>query len=248
MTTKTHTKLEQTLFSMWQENTGTHFLDSGGAYGRNWQRNQKLTIEALNKKPSGLIEISYSERWGVEIYAYNSMWHHLNATLEIDAICEEFNSMPVEDWNGEAAYGLSEKGEFYLLQTLGATFENPWNTYNWENNFDETLQGCNLDIGGESYVLIQYHGGCDVRGGYTDAKLFKIGTWMEDYFIFHDTVYGPYFEELEEGFDVSSGDGVVTQSTGCQSISDEFKDFIKKHYNLSEENNSITIEAWANEF
>lgn len=241
------TTLEQTLFSMWQENTGASFLDSGGAYGRNWQRNQKLTIEDLNKKPSGIIEISYSERWGIEIYAYNSMWHHLNATLELDDICIEFNNMPVDDWESDLAYGLSKAGEEFLLAS-GAEFENPWNTYNWENNFDEILQGCNLDIDGESYVLIQYHGGCDVRGGYTDAKLFKISDWYKDYFLYHDTVYGPYFEELNEGFDVSSGNGVVTQSTGYQSISDDFKEFIKNHYNLSEENDSITIKAFANEF
>ena len=30
------------------------------------------------------------------------------------------------------------------------------------------------------YVLLQIHNGCDVRGGYTDAKLFKLN---DDYFV-----------------------------------------------------------------
>ena len=30
-----------------------------------------------------------------------------------------------------------------------------------------------VTINGEEYLLLQIHNGCDVRGGYTDAKLFK---------------------------------------------------------------------------
>ena len=37
--------IEQTIFEMITENTGSHMLDSGGAYGRNWQRNQGKTID-----------------------------------------------------------------------------------------------------------------------------------------------------------------------------------------------------------
>ena len=32
---------KQVIYNMMIENTGTHFLDSGGEDGRNWQRNQK---------------------------------------------------------------------------------------------------------------------------------------------------------------------------------------------------------------
>ena len=37
----------------------------------------------------------------------------------------------------------------------------------------QILQGANLTINEEHYILIQIHGGADARGGYTDAKLFK---------------------------------------------------------------------------
>ena len=36
---------KQIIYEMLTENTGTHFLDSGGEDGRNWQRNQKKTLE-----------------------------------------------------------------------------------------------------------------------------------------------------------------------------------------------------------
>jgi hypothetical protein len=34
------TETQTVLLEMFQENTGAHMLDSGGAYGRNWERNQ----------------------------------------------------------------------------------------------------------------------------------------------------------------------------------------------------------------
>ena len=35
------TQTQQAIFEMLTENTGKHFLDSGGDNGRHWQRNQK---------------------------------------------------------------------------------------------------------------------------------------------------------------------------------------------------------------
>lgn len=45
MTTQTRSKpkltsTERVLIAMLTENTGRHMLDSGGAYGRNWERNR----------------------------------------------------------------------------------------------------------------------------------------------------------------------------------------------------------------
>ena len=36
---------KQVIYNMMIENTGTHFLDSGGEDGRHWQRNQKKTLK-----------------------------------------------------------------------------------------------------------------------------------------------------------------------------------------------------------
>lgn len=41
--------IEQTIFEMITENTGTHMLDSGGDSGRNWQRNQGKSIDDFKK-------------------------------------------------------------------------------------------------------------------------------------------------------------------------------------------------------
>ena len=44
------TKAQKEVYAMLIENTGKHMLDSGSAYGRNWQRNKSKTIEDLNHK------------------------------------------------------------------------------------------------------------------------------------------------------------------------------------------------------
>ena len=43
------TMIEQTIYNMLMENTGTHMLDSGGGSGRHWQRNQKNLLMILKK-------------------------------------------------------------------------------------------------------------------------------------------------------------------------------------------------------
>ena len=41
---------EQQIYNMLTENTGTHFLDSGGANGRHWQSNIKKSLEDFRRE------------------------------------------------------------------------------------------------------------------------------------------------------------------------------------------------------
>lgn len=168
------TTLSETLRGMLTQPTGHNLCDSGDHYGRAYQRNAKRDFDA---EPQASLRVGGP--WGTEISV--SVYHHLNATLDLDKLCQRFNAMPCDDWGSDQAYGISETQEFWL-QRQGFEFTGqPWNTYNWDNNFDQILQGSNLERDGDRYVLIQIHGGCDVRSGYTDAKLFKI--FDEDYFL-----------------------------------------------------------------
>jgi hypothetical protein len=47
------------------------------------------------------------------------------------------------------------------------------NTYNDECSLSQTLQFIYAEVDGEEFVLLQVHGGCDVRGGYTAPKVFR---------------------------------------------------------------------------
>ena len=108
-----------------------------------------------------------------------STFHYLSGVLELDSLCDEFNSIPAKDWDGEA-YGVSTRGEKWLKKH-GFSYGDSWNTYNGENLLSQVLQGTELEKDGSTgeYVLLQVHGGADVRGGYTDAKLFKYSAFQE---------------------------------------------------------------------
>ena len=151
------------LKEMLTENTGTAMCDSGGSDGRHWQRNQGRDFDS---EP----EVTY-EIYNGEIDFTVNVYHYLRHFLELDELCEEFNKLKYEGENSENIYGISEDQEDWLeVQGLDRVGE-PFNTYNGDCFLSQTLQGHLLD---NDYVILQIHQGCDVRGGYTDGKLFKI--------------------------------------------------------------------------
>jgi len=180
--------LDQTIAAMLTENTGKHFLDSGGENGRAWQRNLGKTVEDFRAMPSATAEITIREYNGetvAEIIPCVNVFHLLTGgALELCDLCSQFNAMPVNDLDGDF-YGVSMAGAEWLetrgFEKSGETF----NTYNWNSNHSQILQGTELtresEWGEEKYLLLQIHGGADVRGGYTDAKLFKLDDHAEYY-------------------------------------------------------------------
>lgn len=193
------TKVQELVYSMLTENTGSHFLDSGGAYGRNHERNAKKTIEDFMRED----EESYQFD-GKYIHRTVSVFHYLSG-LDLNEICEEFNKLNDEDNNWEAdadVYGVGTKAWNWLTQNHEVEVERTFNTYNGDSDLSQILQGSHIEIDGDSYYLIQVHGGCDARGGYTDAKLFKtamhvdgIHEYLWDYK--HDS---EIINDLEEGY------------------------------------------------
>jgi hypothetical protein len=108
-------QLDQLLFSMFTENTGRHFLDSGGAYGRNWERNQNKAVEDFINQPSAWLDIYHREASEDRPESFDlsptlSLFHHLRDALDLDRYCEKFNARPVDDW-GSDFYGVSRDGQ-----------------------------------------------------------------------------------------------------------------------------------------
>lgn len=168
---------QKLVFSMLMEKTGIHMMDSGGGEGRHWQRNAKRDI---TKDDEVWLDIPDRPCQSSDIEITVSLYHYLPTVLELDDICKEFNALPVDDWNSDI-YGVSEAGAKWLT-AHGFRIEDSWNTYNGESNLSQTLQGTEVARGGlgrGDYVLLQVHGGADVRGGYTDAKMFKYQKFQE---------------------------------------------------------------------
>jgi len=172
--------INDTIKAMLTENTGKAMCDSGGTDGRHWQRNQETNF---NNEPEIWFDPIHENYTDSESICFTvSVYKYLTSgILELDDLCSEFNTLPVDDWNGDY-YGTSEVGSCWIdslereLTPVGEAF----NTYNGECFLSQTLQGQMFEHGDDSkYLLLQIHQGADVRGGYTDAKLFKLNSWIE---------------------------------------------------------------------
>ncbi len=184
--------VKKVVYGMLTENTGKHMLDSGGSEGRGWQRNQKKTIEAFENEEEEIYQLDAKYK---EIHRTVSVFHYLTNNLEIDDICEEFNNIQNDSDNWDAdgdVYGVSKEAYAMLMEHPDVEIHKSWNTYNGESDLSQILQGTNLTINDEQYILIQIHNGADARGGYTDAKLFK----MDECFI-HE-----YLQEWKDSSEV----------------------------------------------
>lgn len=196
-------KTKQLIFKMLTENTGRALCDSGGAYGRNWERNQNKTLDDFENNPSCTFSVDMWETDGKKRFDANvniDLFHHLNRVLELDGLCDDFNALPVNDWDSDF-YGVSNEG-FEWLNMMGFTSQGDgFNSYNWNASFSQVIQGQFLDHeNGDLYVLLQIHGGCDVRGGYTDAKLFRMA-YPETYTLFNEDC--GFCVQTESGDDIS---------------------------------------------
>tara|TARA_R110000824_G_scaffold177237_1_gene356516 strand:- start:45 stop:764 length:720 start_codon:yes stop_codon:yes gene_type:complete len=189
MTTKTQTQkttsnTKELVFSMLTENTGTHFLDSGGDNGRMWQRNANKCLQDFAAAPEELYQ--YDAKYN-EIHRTVSVFHYLTHNLEVDSIAFNFNELNTnaKDWEADckednaSLYGVSLNAWLDLVTSNEVEVSRSWNTYNGDSDLSQILQGANLTINNEHYILVQIHGGADARGGYTDAKLFKCGDYTD---------------------------------------------------------------------
>tara|TARA_R110000765_G_scaffold349292_1_gene439401 strand:+ start:317 stop:1036 length:720 start_codon:yes stop_codon:yes gene_type:complete len=208
METKAHTprttsNTKELIFSMLTENTGTHMCDSGGDNGRMWQRNANKCVADFENEPEEVYQ--YDPKYN-EISRTVSVFHYLANDLEVDDIAFRFNELNTnaEDYEADckednaSLYGVSFNAWLDLVTDNEVEVSRSWNTYNGDSDLSQILQGANLTINEEHYVLIQIHGGADARGGYTDAKLFKCGEHMDG--IIHEYLreYADNYETMEE--------------------------------------------------
>jgi hypothetical protein len=191
-------KIDNLIYSMLKTNTGINCMDSGGDNGRMWQRNAIKSLNDFKAEPA--VSITFDSYLDVTF----SVFHHLTKTLELDNYCQRFNKLKCENWDGDY-YGTSDN-QCKWLDNHGFEVDkhrDSFNTYNWDSNLSQVLQGTFLKNGIDCYVLLQVHGGADVRGGYTDAKLFKCDS---DYFLYEMAFFGL---DGEECLDFTSGGDVA---------------------------------------
>jgi hypothetical protein len=66
--------------------------------------------------------------------------------------------------------------EDFAAHMVGDNYQT-YNSYNWETFLDTVVQWVEFEYDNTNYVLLQVHGGADVRGGYTRARVFEGDAW-----------------------------------------------------------------------
>ena len=180
------TNISKIIAKMLKENTGTHFLDSGFSNGRMWQRNQKINF---NKTP----------RIEVDKHGFNvSVYHYLSELLSLDSVTKVVNTIITKNglhWVDEVAEVLEENLMFSEIE-INETV----NTYNHESNLSQVLLFKTFKLDDEVYVLLQIHGGADVRGGYTNAKCFKLNGYLTGLVDVYGTIEGKEVSNTYNGY------------------------------------------------
>ena len=177
--------------SMLTENTGRHFLDSGDAYGRHWQRNAGMTADDWDAIPAASLD-----KWG----CFNlSTYHYLKERLEfapdLDAMFQEFYAA-----SEDSGYAASAE----WLASLGIEELHSFNSYNGEDFLSQVIQGITFRYGDyyDVYVILQTHNGADVRGGYSTPRVFLVNCDMPEYFPYDNADAGMWCTNCDWGYDI----------------------------------------------
>lgn len=172
------TKTEKAIIAQLIENTGIALCDSGGAYGRNWERNQS---RKFTDEPESTLEFTLYRDGELGISVTHNVFHWLNERVEYDGdmtrrfknfarrkLYEDSGWMEIaEAFSCLHGNRVQRNGE---CRGYGAI-----NTYNGNDLLSQTLQYYHWYSEEGEFIVLQVHGGCDVRGGYTTPKVYR--TW-----------------------------------------------------------------------
>lgn len=172
--------IDKVIAEMLTENTGMNVLDSGGKSDRLWQQNQGRDF-----KKEDATQVEMWEHSNEVIVTFN-LFHYLTAYLELDANCkklqrkfDKFAKSPEQEDEPWLVTMEEFVGQVHDPSVYG--FFGADNTSNYDNVLDGVIQFVSFGYEDELYMLMQTHNGADVRGGYSEPKVFKVPE--PDYFI-----------------------------------------------------------------
>lgn len=174
---------QQKILEQLKENTGRHICDSGGAYGRHFERNASKSWDDLANDPIRLEAFVYShttphklELIGtVKVAAYMKE----NLTYRQD-LQDAFNSW-VEK-SEETTKDMYETEQVYAFaQQFKTKYDKPdfTYTYNQDSALSQDIQFITFEwTDAEGYdvkaAMVSTHNGCDARGGFSSYCAYEI--------------------------------------------------------------------------
>ena len=221
--------IDKVIAEMLTEDTGINMLDSGGAAGRGWQQRQGRDF----KKEDAVIVETYES--GDEVTIYFNLFHYLTTYLELDENCkklqkrfDKFARSPAQEdepWLvSMEAFGNKVNEEPSMFEYIGTV-----NTYNYDNILSGVIQYESFIYDGNQYILMQTHNGADIRGGYSNPRVFKVAE--SDYFIIAQNSVSAW----TDSYTWDSDDGGSYWQTGYTSSGEEFEDVPELEFDVRDE-------------
>lgn len=214
---------EKKIISMLKENTGAHFLDSGGAYGRNWERNKKINFSKTPAVDIDIIPDSKDKSKLSELLVTYNIYHYLKNFLELNQQTKILNNQFTKFLN------LKKNDDKYYPEIMENFIREIikddclpgeiTNTYNYDNILSQILQYAIFTTNEIDYfIILQIHGDCDARGGYTRPYIFQVLDY--DYFMLAQFDVNLYCtgkkNVIKGGFDFEKGNNQPLKSDTIQ--------------------------------
>jgi len=169
---------------MLTENTGRHMLDSGGAHGRHWERNQGRDFDSEPHTTSEFSISTYQDKSSLDTMITHNIYHWLTERLDyserIDKIFHWFCQRKSQadlywDQNIDNFFNYLKPSSMHDSSTMSGY------TYNDQALLSQDIVFHQFSHDHIDYAIIQIHNGCDARGGFTRPRIFECDESLFDY-------------------------------------------------------------------
>ena len=164
------TATAKVLKKMMLEGCSRNLVDSGGAYGYQYEYRARRN---LSKEPRTKIEWEEQKDGKLCGIVTRSMYHHLCETLEYDSYFTRRLTAYFKKQKGSSPYVDTSLWETFVFTLRGAEDVFSDNTYNHDSMLDGVFVYTAFTMPDDNYVILSTHNGCDVRWGYATPKVFR---------------------------------------------------------------------------
>jgi hypothetical protein len=182
-------KTQQIIIKMLTEDTGRHMLDSGGAHGRHWERNQGRDFEAEPRTTSEFLISTYKDKSSLDTMITHNIYHWLTERLDyserVDKIFSWFCNRKSQvdlHWDQNIDNFLNNPlGIQRECQSMCGSSPMSGYTYNDQCLLSQDIVFHQFSTDSQDLVILQIHNGCDARGGFTNPHIFECDESLFDY-------------------------------------------------------------------